>query len=214
MLDLTLRSDTARARSRVEAALVRFPLVQMPSVGRPYLSLALFFALSGDPTRSRALLAEYQATEPAELQQGARGLVNQVQGAIQLAETRPEEAIALLRASDTGGCSVCVLPLLGSAYEQAGRTSEARTTYDRFLELTWPDRAAPWPARVWDGSGDAFWLVHVLERLLAMDALAGNAEAAAARWTRITELWALADPELDGRVDAAQRRARGVAPGL
>jgi tetratricopeptide (TPR) repeat protein len=190
----------------VEAALRRFPLeAQLPS-GRPYLSLALLYALAGNAGRARALLDEYQVSELPEIRQGARRLASLAEGATALAEGRADDAVRLLRRADTEGCTTCALPLLGAALERAGRVPEARAVYDRYLTLSWPDRAVPWPSAAWDASGDALWRARVLERLARLDAAAGDVEAARRRVGQIDAFWSGGDRTLRRQVEELRRR--------
>ena len=99
-----------------------------------------------------------------------------------------------------------MLPHLGAALERAGETAEARAAYERYLALTWADRAVPWPAALWEGSGDAFWRARVLERLARLDLAAGDAAAARRRVDAIAALWSGGEAPLQRQVEEARRR--------
>ena len=62
-------------------------------------------------------------------------------GLLALAEGRPEDAVTELWAGDVGACSICQLPLLGMAYDQAGqRTDSVIALYERYVNTPWMAR--------------------------------------------------------------------------
>jgi len=213
-LDLLVRRDATRAESRLEAAISRHPLESLSPAGRPYLALALYHALAGKANEARALLDEYEALELPELWRGARRGRMLVEGVMALVEGRPGTAIPFLREADSEGCTVCALPLLGDAMAAAGQPDSARVAYQRYLNSTWVDRAAPWPSGGWEARGDGFWRLYVLQRLAALHLTAGDAPAARRLQREIETLWADADPDVRGLRAAdltAAAAARSVA---
>ena len=109
---------------------------------------------------------------------------------------RDEEAVAQFRRSDFGQCAHCALPGLADVYERAGERDSAIAVRERYLAITSFGRP------FWDDSV----LGPALERLGQLYDEAGDREKAAEYYARFVELWASADPELQPRVEAAQRR--------
>ncbi len=195
--DLWFRGQQEAAVRRVEEALARYPLATMVPAERPYGMLATFYALADRPARSRAYLAEYEAavgdsTIIANPQDGTEP----AKGILALAEGRVDDAIGQLRATDIGPCTICVLPILGQAYDQAGATDSVVAVYERYV-------TTPWLTRL--DVGDWFALAVIYERLGGLYELRGDAEKARLYYGRFVELWEDADPDLQPRVEAARR---------
>jgi len=194
--DLAVRRDTAAARSRLAAALQAHPLSEISGLERPYFQLAAVYALVGDPGRARELWDEYQQVVPPELRGDDELQRHAVPGIIAYAEGRYDEAVDELRRADVGQCLTCTLYGLGQAYEGAGQLDSALTTYERYLDATSIAQAFTDPGN----------LAVILERLGEMYDERGDWEKAAEYYARFVELWQEADPELQPRVEAAQRR--------
>jgi tetratricopeptide (TPR) repeat protein len=194
--DLAVRRDTVAARSRLEAALQADPLSEIPALERPYFQLAAAYALAGDPGRARELWDEYQQAVPPEVRGDDEVQRHALPGVIALAEGRYDEAIDELKRSDVGQCLTCVLYGLAQAYERAGQPDSALATYERYLDLTTI-------AQTFTDPGS---LAAILERLGEMYDERGDWEKAAEYYARFVELWEGADPELQPRVEVAQKR--------
>jgi tetratricopeptide (TPR) repeat protein len=195
--DLWFRGQPEAAVRGVEDVLARYPLETIEPAERPYGLLATFYALAGRPARARAYLAEYEAavedgTVIANPQEGA----DASKGILALAEGRLDDAIAELRAIDIGPCTICVLPMLGQAYDQAGETDSVAAIYERYV-------TTPWLGRL--DAGDWFALAVIYERLGGLYELRGDTEKATLYYGRFVELWEDADPDLQPRVEAARR---------
>jgi tetratricopeptide (TPR) repeat protein len=195
--DLWFRRQPETAVQRVEDALARYALETIEPAERPYGLLATFYALAGRPARARAYLQEYDAaiedgkilTNPEDVGDASRGI-------LALAEGRVDDAISELRAIDVGPCTICVLPVLGQAYDQAGVTDSVVAVYERYI-------TTPWLGRL--DAGDWFALAAIYERLGGLYELSGDAEKATLYYGRFVELWEDADPDLQPRVEAARR---------
>jgi tetratricopeptide (TPR) repeat protein len=93
-------------------------------------------------------------------------------------------------------CRVCVLPLLGRAYEAADQPDSAIAIYERFLSTGHPDRIFP----------DGIWRATVLYRLGDLHARRGDTLRAAERFEQFVQLWEHADAELQPKVQSTRRR--------
>ncbi len=194
--DAILRGDRDAALRRLEAALERHPLESIEPHERPYGGLSLVYALAGELDRARQLLAEWDsAVDP--ILRGDDGVgVHVSRGVLALADDRPQEAIAEFRRADTGPCAICVLPLMGQAYDVAGMPDSVMAVYERYLETPWLDRL---------DNGDWWTLAAIYGRLGGLYELEGDAEKAISYYEKFIDLWADADPEFQPRVEAARR---------
>jgi tetratricopeptide (TPR) repeat protein/TolB-like protein len=195
--DLWFRGQPETALRRVEGVLESHPLETIEPAERPYGLLATFYALADRPARARAYLAEYEAnvedgTVIANPEHGA----DASKGILALAEGRVDDAISELRAIDVGPCTICALPMLGQAYDQAGETDSVVAVYERYVATPWLDRL---------GAGDWFALAAIYERLGGLYELRGDTDKATLYYGRFIELWEDADSDLQPRVEAARR---------
>jgi Flp pilus assembly protein TadD len=195
--DLWFRGQPESAMRSVEDVLARHPLETIAAAERPYGLLATFYALAGRPARARAYLVEYEAAvEDGTILANPEDGGDAAKGILALAEGRVDDAISELRAIDVGPCTICVLPMLGQAYDQAGETDSVVAVYERYV-------TTPWLGRL--DAGDWFALAVIYERLGGLYELSGDAEKATLYYGRFVELWSDADPDLQPRVEAARR---------
>src|SRR5580658_727159 len=129
-----------------------------------------------------SLIAPLTDTKSAE----QRGYWQLLQGEIALAQGHADKAIELFTLSDTENSTGFSVEALARAYQQAGKTDDAITWYERFLSL--PTRAIGWePQQLWLSAHYA----------LASDYLAkGEREKAKQTINRLLNLWKNADPGL------------------
>ncbi len=194
--DGVLRGEPAAAVRRVEAALARHPLPSIEPLERPYVPLALFYALTEMPDRARAMLAQYDEIVAPHIKTSNDVEPGIALAAVALAEGRAEDAIADLRRADRGNCSICILPLLGQAYDAAGQPDSVIAVYERYVNTPWLPRLAV---------SDWYALAGIYERLGGLYDLRGDKERAISYYQRFVKLWEDADPELQPRVLAARR---------
>ena len=197
-LESSIGGDGQAAMQTLDAALARFSLDSLDALDRPYVDLALAYAAAGDPRRAETLLEAYETDVPTELQ-GDRRLsdpASLARGHIALARQEYDEAIGRFNRLDEGQCWLCGVYGLARAYDFAGQTDSAVATYERYVGTVYPRR--------WET--DAFDLAPSLERLGQLYDERGEWEKAAEYYARFVELWKDADPELQPRVEAAQRR--------
>ncbi len=93
-------------------------------------------------------------------------------------------------------CRVCGIAELARAYALSDRPDSAIALYERFVDT----RAV---FRIFDDRGE---LGPALERLGQLYDEAGDRQKAVEYYAKFVELWRDADPELQPRVEAAQRR--------
>jgi tetratricopeptide (TPR) repeat protein len=166
---------------------------------------------AGRVADARRELAEIENACDADMRVARDPELSIVRGAILLAEKRiPESITALHRASSKfmitwDLCRVCALPLLGRAYEEAGRPDSATAIYERYLSTGDADRQYV----------DAIWRPVVLRRLAELHAKRGDNQRATQLLQQFVALWKGADGELQPQVDAARRRliSLGARPG-
>ena len=194
--DVMLRRDPDGALERIDSALERYPLSSLKPHERPYGGLALLYALTGHQERATDFLAEWDSAVDPTLR-GDNGVEEAVaRGVLALTENRPQEAIAEFRLADTGPCEICILPLLGMAFDAAEQPDSVMLVYEKYIETPWLNRL---------GENDWWALAGIFERLAGLYELNGNTEKAVHYYNRFVELWQDADPELQPRVAAAQR---------
>ena len=98
---------------RVDDALARLPLDQMPSLERPYARLAEAYARAGRPDRGRELLEEHSTvTAGAPLPSQERADVARAHAQVALADGRHSDAIDGFRSAEFSFCRGCALPSL------------------------------------------------------------------------------------------------------
>lgn len=206
--DLLVRDEAGRAIRGPEMALARHPLESLPTLDRPYGDMVRLYALAGRTDRAQALLAEWEASLPAELRAGAEWELAWARGALALGRGRPTEAIPELRRALGGGpCLLCAMPELARAHDLAGQPDSAIAAYERYVD----------ERDVYRTGSDAEWLALTYERLGELYEERGDLTKAADYYRRFVDLWQDADPELRPRVEEVKRRltglgATGVAP--
>ena len=203
-LDLRVRDDPVAGVTRVDGALERFPLSDLAPADRPYLALAEFFSVAGQPERAGPLVADFEAENPPELRQRRADDYHRALAEIALQEGRVDEAIEEFRDSDVGYCLLCPLPGLARAYEAAGAPDSVIAVLERYA-------TTPWFYRFFGDDYDRGPLLGpTYERLGALFDARGDLENAARYYAMFVELWVGADEELQPRVRAAQRRLEEI----
>lgn len=198
---VVMLGDQALASRRLDAVLADTALHKGDPANRP-IDVVVALALAGRARDARAELARIERASDADLRTAREPELLVARGAVALAEKRFSEAIAALQDASLSimlgvhACRVCVLPLLGRAYEAAGQPDSALAVYERFLSTGDPDRIFP----------DGIWRAKVLARLGDLHARRGDRTRAAARFAQFVTLWKDSDPELKPQVDDVRRR--------
>jgi len=185
-----------RALAILDSALQRTPLASLAPADRPYFALANAYSYAGRPERARALIAEWQKVTPPELQAGFAPNLHGSLGYLHLAEHQPRAAAAEFSAQDAVDCSVCALPDLAAALDQAGAQDSALALYSRYL-------ATPSSVRAFM---DPVYLPRIWYRLAELYESKGDKTKAADYYGRYIAVRRSADPELQPQVVEAKRR--------
>jgi eukaryotic-like serine/threonine-protein kinase len=198
-IDLRLRNAPEVARRRLDDALRRHPLSQLPVEDRPYLFLAYCYAEAGRPDRARQLLAEYDATVPEAVRR-SQHLRDGVAGALALAEGRIRDGINAYRAwNKSDDCSTCVLYELGRVYDRAGERDSALAVYERAVNTPGFEHLLV----------EGVMLGPTYKRLGELYEERGQLDKAREYYGRLLQLWRNADQELQPMVqDVKQRLVR------
>ncbi len=199
LLDVRYRHRPLAGVTAVEAALGRHPLSSIPTLNRPYLALAAFYAEAGRPEAARRLLAEYERLVPERTRRGHPGRLTAA-AAIALAEGRVEDAILGYRAwIEQAENPADGLFELATAYERARQPDSALAVYER--SVTAPGVRAP---LVLFDPVDARAFAATLQRLGALYRARGEHAKARDYYGRFVDLWKDAEPELQPIVAEAR----------
>lgn len=203
-LSVWFMGDTARALQAMAAAEERHPLDSMEPPERPYLALARFYAFAGESERTRQLLLEWERALSPDLRRPQEAIHRAALAASALAEGRADDAVRESRlAYERDGCPVCLLPLLGGAYEAAGQADSAVALYERYLTTPFFGRTIA--GYLPEYFSDPQWLPVVYERLGELYEQRADTARAINYYGRLVDLWKDADADLWPRVEAARR---------
>jgi predicted Zn-dependent protease len=190
-----LRGTPAAGRVRLDAALRRFPLRDLPPLDRPYGGMAYAYSAVGDQDRARQLLRDWEATGRTAQGNDARW-ARAMSADIALAEGRYDDALADALAFGTRYfCRACLASMLGQIHDAAGRPDSAVAQLEAFAAST---QRAVW----WDYPD----LPRAYQRLGELYEARGEPDRAVEWYGRFTDLWAGADPALQPVVRDVQGR--------
>ena len=185
-------ADTLAAVALVDSTLAAHPMGSMSMDDWPFHYIAEFYALAGQSERAMMILESHSDhmdpppdAVPNPWWQAAWGL-------IALDVSRPLEAVERFRLWDEGiGCPVCALGDLARALEAAGRPDSARVVWERYLEVSDPQRIE------WD----PYYLGIARGRLAALYAADGRGSEATAMRESLDRQWSEADPQIRARTN-------------
>ncbi len=207
-IDLLFYGDTARAVRRMELMLAKGEMRKLPFDQRPEFGLATLFALSGNISRARDMLAEFDAGVPDSVARRVREPErHQVLGTIALAEHRYQDAVREYWRADTtydgpdGNCTICMLDDVGRAWDAAGAADSAIFYWERFLNTPYFSRAGV----------DGVTRPHILKRLGELYESKNDAVHATQRYREFIKLWEHADAPLQSQVADAKYRLSRLA---
>jgi tetratricopeptide (TPR) repeat protein len=196
-VDLNVSGDRESAATRLDDAIVRYPLEDMGPLDVPWGGLSEAYAIAKGADAGRDMIARWETADPNAAADSDHGLTT---GWVALAEGNTEEALVHFRDADQPGCQVCAMPALAAAHEAAGRPDSATVYLERYLERPYFFRLAE----------DGRYLGGTVERLGQLYDQQGDLENAAKYYAMFVELWAEADEELQPRVQAAQARLEEI----
>ncbi len=198
------RDEGAR---RLDALLARAPMQGLPVAQRAHGPAAILYARAGRPDRARAVVAQWKAdlAQDSVSRWRAQPQVHVAQAEILLAEKRPQDALAEVRASDVlpdgpaGPCARCVLPSIARAFDLAGIADSAIVYFEKYLT-----------SRDYYSLGlDPLWRAGSEKRLGELYEAKGDRQKALSHYLQFVDLWKNADPELQPKVaEVRQRIAR------
>ena len=193
--------DVVSASRRLDAVVADTSFLTDDPADQP-IDVILALALAGRARDARAALTRIERASDADIRAARGPELSLASGAVALAEKRFPVAVATLQHASAShmisdhACRICILPLLGRAFEAAGQPDSAVAAYERFLSTGDNVRILP----------DGVWRATVLFRLGDLYAKGGDRTRAVAYLEQFVALWKDADPELKPRVDAARRR--------
>jgi len=202
MMDVQYRRTPAGGVRRLQDY-VRSARFERPDpLDRPYLATAQVYAMAGRADLARPMVDAFDRAVAAAADAGARQRARlapayaDAQATIAIAEGRPDSAIALLRQPQPLRTEFWSLPLLGRAYDAAGRSDSAIAVFERYLRTPQMERVFL----------DQWALAPVLRRLGELYEARGDRERAREYYGRFVDLWKGADPELQPQVRDIKRR--------
>ena len=193
--EIAFRDRNVEALRLLDEALARHPLDPVPPLDRPFARIAELYALAGRPDRARQMLAAFDAARRGGRRFGDDWKRSHLEGMIAMAERRLAEAVAAFRAADKGSCTICELPHLARAYDEAGHADSAVAALERYL-------TTPFSTRLYS---DATFLAPTHRRLGELYETKGDRARAAEHYAAFVGLWKDADSELQPQV----REVRG-----
>lgn len=204
-IELFIRGRPARAASGVRTALQRAATQKAALSDLPYPDAALILALAGRSEAARDLIRRFRDGVRPELLGQHESLLLAAEGIADVVDGDHETGLDLLRqVRRQASCDACGEALAGRAFELASSPDSAIAAYERYLQGHWADRHL-FPGRG-EPPNDPFIRAYLHERLAALYDDAGDVDNARLHYAALVEQWRDADPELQPRVRAAQRR--------
>ena len=197
-----LAGDKAGAMKTMEAALAVHSLNSIKSLDRPYADIAIVYAVTGQPARGRALIAEYRGAVPEKLRR-RDPVAPYAEGYLALAEGKWGEAAEQFQKwYDVTGCTNCGQFERGSALDQMNRPDSAlaayviaTSAYGTTDQIYTDNHSA---ARAWHRLGEMYEARG--EKQKALDA-----------YGKFVTLWKDADPVLQPQVKEVKMRMAKLA---
>jgi tetratricopeptide (TPR) repeat protein len=193
--------DSSRAIATLDGVLQGPGMNAIAALERPYLQLASVYALAGRADRARAMVAGFDDSRRTVKRDGDDENRHSALGAIAMAEKKYAEAIREYRAADRMGCSSCLLPEIGRAYDLSGNADSTLAILERYLANRHTSSAIT----------DGFYLAAALKRLGELHEAKGDRQKAASYYTRFVDLWKTADPELQPTVTEVRKRLARIS---
>jgi serine/threonine-protein kinase len=202
VMDAVYRNDPLRGKRLLDSVLAARPLAGFPAEERPYLALAWSYAMLGDVSRARALMAESAATVDSTKARALQPFRTFLLGTIAMAEKRPADALREYQKVDTRlvSCRSCLAAAMGRAFDAAGQPDSAIAWSERYLAAAEENR----------GYEDEFSLAPTYRRLGELHEEKGNREKAASYYQKFIDLWRDADADLQPQVTEVKKKLAHV----
>jgi tetratricopeptide (TPR) repeat protein len=212
LVDIQIKGPTPASVARLDSAVARVSLRELPMVDRPYLGLAIAYALAGAPGKARAMISRYQAEmTDTSLRRVQQSELHTALAELALASNKPLEAVEEFRRGDVAydgapadDCASCLPFNLGRAFDAAGKSDSAVAMFERYLATPGWYKADP--------PMDPLRVPAIRERLGQLYESMGKTDKAVENYRAFIELWKNADPELQPRVADARRRLAKLTP--
>jgi eukaryotic-like serine/threonine-protein kinase len=204
-LDIWFRRKPGRGLETVEAALRRYPLASLKPMDRPYLPIAVAYAVAGKPQKARELLTTFEREVPPMYRRRTETFRLWAWGQVAMAEGRIPDAVSELEAfasATASDCRPCGLAALAQAYDRAGKVDSAIATYERYVRTPHIMRLA-WVRRL---GNDGTQLAPAHKRLGELYEQRGDRARARHHYARLVELWRDCDSELRPAVTEVKQR--------
>jgi tetratricopeptide (TPR) repeat protein len=180
----------------MEEELRDHPFTALDEVERPYLGYGYNYAMAGQFSRARAMLAQFEQLPP-DLKRRDEPFRLSVRAMIALGEGDFDQAMDFLdQNTRKDDCPSCVRAERGLIWDRSGNADSAIAEYEGFLSQ--PDISRPW--------SDQYFLPGILHRLGQLHDDKGSREKALDYYGRFVDLWKDADRELQPRVAEARQR--------
>ena len=199
MIAALFREDPKRALAIVDSALRVTPLEKLAPMARPYPELAHAYSIAGRPDRAKEMLAGFDETRKTQRRWTDDQERMLIAGEIAVAEGKYPEAIRQLRLGDKPGCAMCMLPVIGRAYDLSANADSAIAVFTRFADRRYV-------GYVYEPGVTAEYAAGVIKRLGELYEARGDRQKAARYYAKFIELWKNADPELQPKVAEVRKR--------
>jgi tetratricopeptide (TPR) repeat protein len=184
------------ALTPLDKELAEHPLDALPILSRPYIAVAIPYALAGRSDRVRDLTVSFTRSRQS-VQQLADSVTEQTLAGLQaLAERRYEDAVRAFRVADATGCWTCMPPLIANAWDLANQPDSAIAAYETFLTRSDFTRFLR----------DRLYLATTHRRLGELYEARSERQKALSHYLAFVDLWKNADPELQPKVAEVRQR--------
>ena len=202
VVDGFIRGSKEKALADIGAGLAQTPLSSIQELDRPYVGLAQVYAIAGQPARAKEMLAEFEKNDAGIAPDVVAATRHQLLSSIAMAEGRYADAAREARAGDVGSCTICMLPIIGYAYDAADQPDSAIAVLTRYVESK---------AILNRAGSNQFFLAGSYKRLGELWEAKHDGEKASLYYSRFVDLWKNADADLQPKVAEVRRRLARLA---
>ncbi|MES2124585.1 MAG: protein kinase [Gemmatimonadota bacterium] len=203
--DILFRGKPAEGVRKLDAIVASKAWLAAAPTDRNHLTIATMYALAGEPTKARQMLARFQAEDPTEASASYNVQpIVELQGEIALAEGKGSEAVQLFHKAELQAdgslveCDACGYFNLGRAFDKAGQTDSAQAYFEKYLSVpNVMDRRLPIEGRA---------LAVVQKRLGEIYDNKNDRQKAIAHYAAFVDQWKDADADLQPVVSTVKKR--------